>query len=158
MKASWVVDHFDRSCPVLYADHSIGAEKVITALELAAHQAGSLPQAITVDNGPEFAGKSLDVWAYANGIHLDFIRPGKPTENGYIESFNGKLRDELLNTEIFFSLPEARKKLEQHRLDYNNLRPHSALGYRPPAEYAQRTVGSTPTNQSSPKIRALSSV
>ncbi|MBK1860140.1 integrase core domain-containing protein, partial [Cerasicoccus arenae] len=76
-----------------------------------------------VDNGPEFAGKVLDAWAYANEVQLDFIRPGKPTENGYIESFNGKLRDELLNTEIFFSLPETREKLEEYRLDYNTYRP-----------------------------------
>ena len=145
-----VVDHYDRSCPVLYADHSIGAQKVIAALEDAARKSGSLPQAITVDNGPEFAGKMLDAWAYANGIQLDFTRPGKPTDNGYIESFNGKLRDELLNTEIFFSLKEAREKLEQHRLIYNTERPHSALGYRPPAEYAKRTVANNPTNRTTP--------
>jgi len=108
-----------------------------SALEDAAKQAGGLPKAITVDNGPKFAGKVLDAWAYSKGIHLDFIRPGKPTENGYIESFNGKLRDELLNTELFFSLSEAREKLEQYRIDYNTLRPHSSLGYRPPAEYAR---------------------
>ena len=89
----------------------------------------------------------LDAWAYARGIHLDFIRPGKPTENGYIESFNGKLRDELLNTELFFSLPEVREKLEQYRLDYNTQRPHSSLGYRPPAEYAQRAMSKTTTTR-----------
>jgi putative transposase len=71
---------------------------------------------------------------------LNFIRPGKPTENGYIESFNGGLRDELLNTEIYISLSEAREKLESFRLDYNTRRPHSSLGYRRPAEYAQRAV------------------
>ena len=135
-----VVDHFDRSCPVLYADRSIGAHKVIDALEAAERAGSKLPKAITIDNGPEFAGKVLDAWAYERGVHLDFIRPGKPTENGYIESFNGRLRDELLNTEIFFSLSEAREKLESFRLDYNTQRPHSSLGYRPPAEYAQRAV------------------
>lgn len=91
-----------------------------------------------MDNGPEFAGKVLDAWAYRRGVHLDFIRPGKPTENGFIESFNGRLRDELLNTELFFDLAEARKMLECWRQDYNTLRPHSSLGYRPPAEFAQR--------------------
>ncbi len=120
-----VVDQYDRTCPVLYADRSITASKVADALDLAARTSGALPQAITVDNGPEFAGKVLDAWAYANEVQLDFIRPGKPTENGYIESFNGKLRDELLNTEIFFSLSEAREKLEEYRLDYNTYRPHS---------------------------------
>jgi len=133
-----VVDQYDRSCPVLYADQSIGAGKVIDALEWAAASKGGLPKAITVDNGPEFAGRVLDAWAYRRGVQLDFIRPGKPTENGYIESFNGKLRDELLNTEIFFTLKEAREKLEQYRYDYNTYRPHSSLGYRPPAEYAQQ--------------------
>lgn len=152
------VDHFDRFCPVLYADNSISASKVTDALERDGEAYG-LPEAITVDNGPEserggdrlleaarraseasqFAGKVLDAWAYRRGIHLDFIRPGKPTENGYIESFNGRLRDELLNTELFFTLAEVREKLEQWRHDYNTLRPHSSLGYRPPAEYAQRT-------------------
>jgi putative transposase len=135
-----VVDQWDRSCPALYADTSISAGKVIAALETAATRVGGLPEAITVDNGPEFAGRVLDAWAYENGVQLDFIAPGKPTQNGYIESFNGKLRDELLNTEIFFSLPEAQEKLEQYRLDYNTQRPHSSLGYRPPAEYAQRAV------------------
>lgn len=96
-----VVDHFDRSCPQLYADHSIGAGKVGEDLDRAAHANGGLPDSITVDNGPEFAGNVLDAWAYGRGVRLDFIHPGKPTENGYIESFNGKLRDELLNTEIF---------------------------------------------------------
>jgi putative transposase len=138
-----VVDHFDRSCPVLYADRSIGASKVIEALETAERAGRQLPKAITIDNGPEFAGKVLDAWAYERGIHLDFIRPGKPTENGFIESFNGRLRDELLNTEIFFSLFEAREKLEAYRLDYNTQRPHSSLGYRPPAEYAQRAISQT---------------
>jgi putative transposase len=111
-----VVDHFDRSCPVLYADTSIGASKVIEALERAGARAG-LPKAITVDNGPEFPGRVLDAWAYGRGIHLDFIRPGTPVENGYIESFNGSLRDELLNTELFFNLAEAREKLEHWRHD-----------------------------------------
>jgi len=140
-----VVDHFDRYCPVLYADCSIGANKVIEALERAKEE---LPKAITVDNGPEFAGKVLDAWTYRRGIHLDFIRPGKPTENGFIESFNGKLRDELLNTEIFFSLEEVREKLEKWRHDYNTYRPHSSLGYRTPFEYAKEAEMKQKTNLS----------
>jgi putative transposase len=112
-----VVDHFDRSCPVLYADRSIGAHKVIDALEAAEKAGKQLPKAITFRQWSRseersddkakrpFAGKVLDAWAYERRVHLDFIRPGKPTENGYIESFNGRLRDELLNTEIFYSFP-----------------------------------------------------
>ena len=99
-----------------------------------------LAPTFTVDNGPEFAGKVLDEWAYGHGTKLDFIRPAKPVENGYIESFNGSLRDELLNTEIFCTLSEVKEKLEAWRLDYNTRRPHSTLGYRPPAEYAQSAI------------------
>lgn len=150
-----IVDQFDRSCPGLYADRSIGAEKVIEALEEAAANQGGYPRAITIDNGPEFTSRKLDEWAYSNGIKLDFIRPGKPTENGYIESFNGKLRDELLNTELFLSLQDAREKLEEYRQDYNTLRPHSSLGYRAPAQYAQQAASHITTNRSYPKKIAL---
>ena len=101
----------------------------------------STPESITVDNGTEFASKAMDLWAYKNGVHLDFIRPGKPVENGYIESFNGKLRDECLNVEIFFTLADARHKLHLWRRDYNHHRPHSALADRTPAEFAARCSG-----------------
>ena len=99
-----------------------------------------LRQTITVDNGPEFAGEVLDQWAYGQGTELDFIWPGKLVENGYIESFNGRLGDELLNAEIFCTLAKVKEKLEAWRLDYNTQRPHSSLGYRPPTEYTQRAV------------------
>jgi putative transposase len=99
------------------------------------------PESITVDNGTEFASKAMDHWAYTNGVHLDFIRPGKPVENGYIESFNGRLRDECLNVEVFFSLADARRKLELWRHDYNHQRPHSALADRTPAEFADICSG-----------------
>ena len=94
------------------------------------------PQSITVDNGTEFASKAMDLWAYKNRVHLDFIRPGRPVENGYIESFNGRLRDECLNVEVFFTLADARRKLALWRHDYNHHRPHSALADRTPAEFA----------------------
>lgn len=150
-----VIDHFDRSCPVLFADHSIGAHKVVEALESTIFTGKSLPQAITINNGPEFAGRVLDAWAYGQGIMLDFIRPGKPTENGYIESFNGKLRDELLNTSIFFNLAEAWSRIggiEQYRHDYNTLRPHSSLDYQPPAQYVQRAGLKINPTQLQPQI------
>ena len=86
--------------------------------------------------GTEFTSRALDHWAYKNGVHLDFIRPGRPVENGYIESFNGKLRDECLNVEVFFNLADARRKLHHWRRDYNHQRPHSALDDRTPAEFA----------------------
>jgi putative transposase len=89
--------------------------------------------------GSEFAGQAMDAWAHQAGVKLDFIRPGRPVQNGYIESFNGRLRDECLNTEIFSSLADAREKLERWRHDYNETRPHSALADRTPGEFARRS-------------------
>jgi putative transposase len=86
-----------------------------------------MPQSITADNGSEFAGRAMDAWSYQYGVQLEFIRPGKPVDNSYIESFNGRLRDECLNVEAFFDLPDVREKLSRWRLDYNQVRPHSAL-------------------------------
>lgn len=99
------------------------------------------PQSITVDNGTEFASKAVDLWAYRNAVYLDFIRPGRPVENGYIESFNGRLRDECLNVEVFFSLADARHKLALWHQDYNHHRPHSSLADRTPAEFAATMSG-----------------
>ena len=86
-----------------------------------------LPEAITVDNGPEFAGKAMEEWAYRRGIKLSFIRPGKPVENAFAESFNGRLRDECLNINWFMSVRHAREIIESWRQDYNEVRPHSSL-------------------------------
>lgn len=130
-----VVDQFTRECLALCADVSLSGEKVAAELDKIVGKRGA-PLSITVDNGTEFASKAMDLWAYANGVHLDFIRPGKPVENGYIESFNGKLRDECLNVEIFLNLADACKKLERWLRDYNHYRPHSALADRTPAEFA----------------------
>ncbi len=130
-----VVDQFTRECLALFADNTLSGEKVSIALDKIVALRGA-PQSITVDNGTEFTSKALDLWAYRNGVHLDFIRPGKPVENGYIESFNGKLRDECLNVEVFFNLADARRKLYLWRRDYNHHRPHSALDDRTPAEFA----------------------
>jgi hypothetical protein len=114
-----VVDQFTRECLTLFADYSLSGEKVATALDKVVALRAA-PESITVDNGTEFASKAMDLWAYTNGVHLDFIRPGKPVENGYIESFNGRLRDECLNVEVFFNLGDARRKLHLWRRDYNN--------------------------------------
>ena len=94
-----------------------------------------LPKRIQVDNGPEFISKDLDRWAYWNHVELDFSRPGKPTDNALIEAFNSRLRQECLNEHWFLSLPDARDKIEAWRLEYNQGRPHSSLGYRTPEEY-----------------------
>ncbi len=121
-----VVDQYARTYPLLLVDTSIGGSKVAAALTKAA-EGIDLPQTITADNGPEFAGKVLDEWAYGHVIELDFIQLGKPVENGYIESFNGRLRDEFINTEIFCTLAESKEKLEAWRLVYNTQRPHSRI-------------------------------
>jgi len=130
-----VVDQYTRECLTLHADTALRGEKVATALDKVVASRGT-PKSITVDNGTEFASKAMDLWAYSNGVHLDFIRPGRPVENGYIESFNGRLRDECLNVEVFFTLADARRKLGLWQHDYNYHRPHSALADRTPVEFA----------------------
>ena len=118
---------------------TLTGSKVVSALDRAAKQRGYL-RMITVDNGSEFASKALDAWAYAHGVKLDFIRPGKPVENAMIESFNGRFRDECLNAQVFLSLHDARQKIEAWRLDYNEHRPHSALGDLTPREFVERAA------------------
>jgi putative transposase len=130
-----VVDQYTRECLCAYADRSQTGEKVVTQMQRLVLLRG-VPESITTDNGGEFAGKAMDAWAYQNNVKLDLIRPGKPVENGYIESFHGRLRDECLNGEIFFDLADTREKLERWRRDYNEHRPHSALEDRTPAEFA----------------------
>jgi putative transposase len=136
-----VVDQFTRECLCLWAEQSVTGEKVARALEPIVCQRGA-PHSITVDNGSEFASRAMDAWAYRHGIQLDFIRPGKPVENGFIESFNGRLRDECLTVEVFFTLQDVQEKLAQWQADYNLLRPHSALQDQAPATFAADGVGS----------------
>jgi len=132
-----VIDQFSRECPLLWADLSLTGPKVVACLDVLAGTCG-LPLAITLDNGSEFCSRAMDVWAYRHGVKLDFIRPGRPVENSYIESFNGRLRDECLNIHVFFDLADARDKLEAWRRDYNQVRPHGSLGKMTPAEFARR--------------------
>jgi len=134
-----IVDQYSRECPLLEAGKSLTGKQVVESLDRLALFRG-LPESITVDNGAEFCSRAVDAWAYAHGVKLDFIRPGKPVENGYIESFNGKLRDECLNVELFYSVADARQKLERWRRDYNEQRPHSALGGMAPLAYLRRVV------------------
>jgi putative transposase len=131
-----IIDQFTRECLALVADRHMTGGKVVVALEQAIKQGQPKPESITTDNGSEFVGKALDAWAVQEGVKLDFIRPGRPVENGYVESFHGRLRDECLNAEIFFSLADAQSKLNIWREDYNHQRPHSALGDRTPASFA----------------------
>jgi len=130
-----MVDDCTRECLAIEVDTSLPGLRVQAVLERLADTRG-LPQSITVDNGPEFDSKVLDQWAYRTGVQLSFIRPGKPNENAYIESFNGKFRDECLNEHWFISLAHARSIIEAWRIEYNTERPHSSLGNRTPQEFA----------------------
>ena len=133
-----VVDDFTRTCLAIEVDTSFGGHRVVQVLDRVIAERGH-PAVLVMDNGPEFVGRTLDSWAYTHGIQLHFIDPGKPNQNAYVESFNGRLRDECLNEHWFLSLAEARDTVEAWRLDYNGLRPHSSLGNVPPAEFEQLT-------------------
>ena len=130
-----IVDDYSRECLATEVDTSLPGRRVVRVLEQLRERRG-LPGVLVMDNGPEFAGQALDVWAYEHGVRLHFIEPGKPVQNAFIESFNGKMRDECLNEHWFVSLKEARRKIEAWRQDYNEVRPHSALGNRTPQEFA----------------------
>jgi putative transposase len=139
-RALTIVDDYSRECPAIEVDTSLGGRRVVGVLERLAETRG-LPEVITIDNGPEFAGRALDEWAYRKGVKLNFIRPGKPIENAYAESFNGRFRDECLNTNWFLNLGHARNVIEEWRRDYNEVRPHSSLKGATPKEYAVMTAG-----------------
>ena len=131
-----LVDNFSRESLAIEVGEHIGSNRVVEVLTQLSKDR-DLPKRIQVDNGPEFISKGLDQWAYFNGVELDFIRPGRPMDNGIIEAFNGRLRQECLNESWFLSPEDAREKIETWRLDYNRERPHSALGNLAPLEYAQ---------------------
>ena len=132
-----IVDDYTRECPTIEIDTSLGGLRVRRVLDRIASERG-LPEAIVLDNGPEFRGRALAAWSEERRVRLEFIQPGKPTQNAYAESFNGRLRDECLNANWFTSLSDARRKIETWRQDYNQQRPHSSLDYLPPAEFARK--------------------
>ena len=135
-----IVDDFTRECVAIEVDRSLPGLRVTRVLDRLRSMIG-LPQTIVMDNGPEFAGRTLDAWAYANGVMLRFIRPGKPIENAYVESFNGKFRDECLNEHWFISVVDAKAVIAAWRIDYNTVRPHSSLAGRTPMQFAAMTQG-----------------
>ncbi|WP_411908895.1 IS3 family transposase [Mesorhizobium sp. ESP-6-2] len=126
-----VVDTFSRFSPAVDPRFSYRGEDIVATLERACRSVG-YPKTIRVDQGSEFISRDLDLWAYQKGVELDFSRPGKPTDNAFIESFNGKFRSECLNAHWFLTLDDARLKMEEWRKDYNTVRPHSAIGNKPP--------------------------
>lgn len=134
-----IIDTFTRECFWIEVDTSIGGKRVTQVLTRISSIHG-LPEQIVVDNGPEFISNALDAWAYERGIKLQFIRPGKPVDNCYMESFNGKFRDECLNENWFMSLDHARKIIEDWRIDYMQIRPHSSLEDMTPVEFKQHEL------------------
>jgi putative transposase len=134
-----IVDVYTRECRAIEVDTSLGGQRVVRVLERLKEEHGT-PERLMMDNGPEFTGKALDEWAYSQKVGLEFIRPGKPMENGYIESFNGKFRDECLNSHWFMSMEDARQIIEGWRCDYNEERPHSSLGHLTPADFARSRI------------------
>jgi len=141
-----LMDGYTREALCIEVDTSLPGLRVVQVLERVAQERG-FPEAIQVDNGPEFISRAVDQWAYANSVALHFIDPGKPVQNAFIESFNGKFRDECLNQSWHTSLQDAQQSIEAWRVDYNTVRPHSSLGYLTPEEYAATAArpASTPT-------------
>lgn len=138
-----VVDHWSSHSPVRETDFRMSGETVGQGLDRALNGTPG-PRSMTVDHGPEFPSRALEEWAYRRGVHLDCIRPGKPVENAFVESFNGRLRDECLNVHPFTSMAEAQHIIEAWRLDDNQRRPHSSLGHLTPNEFvSQRQVEQT---------------
>ncbi len=135
IKLLTLVDNYTRESLALEVAWRLGGHGVVAALMEVVQEKG-LPKSIRIDNGTEFTSKVLDQWAYLNGVELDFMRPGKPTDNALIESFNGRFREECLNESWFLSLEDAREKVEAWRQFYNRERPHGSLGNVPPLEFA----------------------
>ncbi len=135
-----IVDDFTRECVAIEVDRSLPGLRVTRVLDRLQATVG-LPQTIVVDNGPEFAGRTLEAWADAHGVALRFIRPGKPIENAYVESFDGKFRDECLNEHWFVNLVDAKDTIEGWRIAYNTVRPHSSLNGATPEQFARIAAG-----------------
>jgi putative transposase len=129
-----LVDDYSKECPGILASRSIGGQRIADYLDQLACTR-PLPEVIVCDNGPEFTSLAMDRWADRHGIKLSFIQPGKPQQNGFIESFNGKFREECLNQHLFRDMADAQTKIEAWRIDYNEHRPHRSLGQRTPAEF-----------------------
>ena len=157
IRVSTIVDTFTRLSPAIDVRQSYRSADVVATLERAAVETG-LPKTIRLDNIQEFVGKDLDLWAFMRGVTRDCSRPGKPTDNACVESFNGKFRAECLNANWFLSLDEARRKCEAWRRDYDDVRPHSSLGGKTPRELhprlgnSRRTRGVRPARPAEPRM------
>ena len=134
-RALTVVDVFTKECLAIEPGQSLKGDHVVAVLRRIAGERGA-PKALFCDNGPEFVGRSLDLWAYLNKVRIDFSRPGRPTDNAHVESFNGRLREECLNSHWFVSMEDAKRAIDAWRADCNETRPHRALGNQTPLEFA----------------------
>ena len=139
-----VVDTFSRFSPILDPRFSYRGEDVVQSLEKTCAKLG-YPKAIRVDQGSEFISRDLDLWAYANNVILDFSRPGKPTDNAYIEAFNGRFRAECLNAHWFLTLDDARQKIEDWGNYYNEVRPHGSISHKAPISLQNHVGASSPS-------------
>jgi len=136
-----IVDDYTKEAVAMVVDTSISGRRICRELDQICLIQGK-PKSFTTDNGPEFTSNALDEWTYSNGVKLDFIQPGKPTQNAFVESFNGKFREECLNQTWFKNKKDAVEKIEEWRSFYNNIRPHSSLDYRTPSEFIEEYYGS----------------
>ena len=134
IRALTVVDNLSRECLAITVDHALRGDDVVATMEHIKSMRGA-PRRIQVDNGSEFNSKALDPWAFENNVTLDFSRSGKPTDNPFIESFNGNFRDDYLNLSWFLSLDDAQQKIEAWRVDYDEYRPHQSLNDKTPTKF-----------------------
>ncbi|OWW24559.1 hypothetical protein B4Q04_14675 [Zobellia sp. OII3] len=137
-----IVDNFSHKCLAIHAQKSLKGSDVVQVMETITFGNEVLPKRVKVDNGSKFISKVLDKWAYENNVELDSLRPRKPADNPFIESFNGPFRDECLNANWFFSLEDVQEKFDIWREDYNGFRPHSSLGDKSPNEYIEKNENS----------------
>jgi putative transposase len=137
-RALTLVDNYSRECLAIYAGQSLRGKDVVNVLEQIKRERKIVPRRIQTDNGSEFISKEMDQWAYENKVTMDYSRPGKPTDNPFVESFNGSFRDECLNAHWFLSLEDASEKIEAWRIEYNQYRPHSSLNDLTPVEFIEQ--------------------
>ena len=155
MRMLTLVDGYTRECPAIEVGFSVGSQRVTRVLERVIAERGA-PKGLRCDNGPEFTSRHFLAWCEERGIAIDHIEPGKPMQNGYVESFNGRLRDECLNANWFLNIVDAKDKIERWRVEYNDERPHSSLDYRTPAEFAKTCSELTSRMAATPPSRPSS--
>jgi putative transposase len=154
-RALTLVDNYSRECLFIRVGQSLKGWDVVQALEELKTLKGIIPKRLQTDNGSEFISKDVDRWAYENNVVMDYSRPGKPTDNPFVESFNGSFRDECLNAHWFLSLGDAAEKIEAWRLEYNQYRPHSSLNDLTPAEFIEQCDEKTASLPAAPVSRMM---